>query len=103
MARISKELVKRHDGKAIIPARIDAVDRIASDIEIFVQRKRIVALAFKRICRPEASSGNVQIPGAVVVEAEVGVELFAREEVVVGGRARGTDQVAEGVVVVGNY
>ena len=39
----------------------------------------------------------------VVVEAEVGVELFGGEEVVVGGGASGMDEVAEGVVVVGKY
>ena len=32
---------------------------------------------------PEAASGDVEVSRAVVVEVEVGVELFAGEEVVV--------------------
>jgi hypothetical protein len=42
---------------------------------------------------------NVENPNT----GEVGVELFAGEEVVVECAAGGVDQVAEGVVVVGNY
>jgi hypothetical protein len=53
------------------------------------------------IHRPEAAGGGVEIAGAVVVEVEVGVELFAREQVVVGCGAGGMDEIAERVVVVG--
>ena len=61
---------------------------------------------------PEAAGGYVEVAGAVVVEAEVGVELLACEEKFVGrggdrcsawrnaGGGR-VDDVAEGVVVVG--
>ena len=73
-----------------------------------------LVVPLESIHRPEASGACVEISGAVVVEVEVGVELFAGEEKFVGrgrngraarrnaGRGR-VEQVAEGVVVVGNY
>ena len=67
--------------------------------------ERCRGVTLEGIHRPEAASGDIQISSAVVVEVEVGVELFAGEEVIVGGgrseRCAGADQVAEGVVVVG--
>ncbi len=68
-----------------------------------MQRCWLLRIARERIHRPESAGRRVQVPGAVVVEAEGGVVLFAGEEVVVGGRAGGVDEVAEGVVVVGIY
>jgi hypothetical protein len=53
------------------------------------------------IHRPEAAGGGVEIAGGVVVEVEVGVELFTGEEIVVRRGAGRVDQVAESVVVVG--
>ena len=43
----------------------------------------------------------LRVAGAVVIEVEVGVELFAGEEVVVGRCPRLVQQVSKGVVVVG--
>ena len=52
--------------------------------------------------RPEATRARVEIPSAVEVEAEVGVELFARVKSSVMRRAGLVDENAEGIVVVGN-
>src|SRR5256714_5429269 len=66
-----------------------------------MERKRLLVLSFVAVHGPEAAGAGVQVPSAVVVEAEVGVELLARVEVVVWRGAGLVDQVAEGVVVVG--
>ena len=50
---------------------------------------------------PEPTGAGVEVASAVVVHAEVGVELFAGEEVVVRRGAGLMEQLAEGVV--GNY
>ena len=50
---------------------------------------------------PEPAGIRVVVAGAQVVEAQVRVVLFAREEVIVGRGARAGDQVSESVVVVG--
>jgi hypothetical protein len=68
-----------------------------------VKRRRRARIPVNCVHRPKPAGGDIQIPGAVVVEAEGGIELFAGEEVIVGCGASGVDQVAEGVVVVGNY
>ncbi len=70
-----------------------------------MQRNWLVTVPFVRVYRPESSRTHIQVPGTVVVEVKVGVELFAGEEVVVRcyrcARERGVDEVTEGVVVVG--
>lgn len=58
-------------------------------------------IALKWIHGPEAAGGSVQVPRAVVVEVQVGIQLLAREEVIVWRRAVAVRQDSEGVVVVG--
>jgi hypothetical protein len=52
------------------------------------------------IHRPKSARAGVQVARSVVVQPQVGVELFAGEEVIVGRCAGLVDEVAEGVVVV---
>jgi hypothetical protein len=54
-----------------------------------------------RITAQEPSRARVVVSGAEVVEAEVGIVLFAAIQVVVGRCASGVDLVSEGVAIVG--
>src|SRR5260370_32098127 len=77
------------------------INWIPFSIQIFVQGQRILVVAFLSVHTPKAARGNIQVPRAVVIEIQVGVELFTCEEIVVRSRAGGVEQGAEGVVVVG--
>lgn len=83
-----------------VPTRIVGHDRIIPAVGVFVQAERIAAKALERIVRPESACVPIVIAGAQVVEAQVWIELFAGEEVVVRRDASAGDQVAEGIVVV---
>jgi hypothetical protein len=48
----------------------------------------------ERVHGPEPAGGGVEISGAVVIEAEVGVELLTGEEAVVGCGTGGVDDAA---------
>jgi hypothetical protein len=61
-----------------------------------VKREWRLPIALERIHRPKPACAGVQVSGSVVAEVEVGVELFAGEEVVVGRGAGGVDEVCAG-------
>ncbi|HUS18077.1 MAG TPA: hypothetical protein VMZ25_00330, partial [Terriglobales bacterium] len=82
-------------------ARIHIICRIVGSVHVFVERHRCLRIAFVRIYPPEPALGDVQIPGAVVVEAKLRIELLTCVQVEVWGRARPLQDVAEGVVGVG--
>jgi len=63
-----------------------------------MKRLRVLLVPLKPIHRSESSSRGVRVSCAVVVEAKVGIKLFARVKVVAVGRADSGNQVAEGVV-----
>ena len=58
-------------------ARVNSVHRVAVCIEVFVQAEWVLVIARMRVARPEAASAGVQVAGAEVVKAEVGVALLA--------------------------
>ena len=61
-----------------------------------MQAGRSERIPFEGIGTPEPTSARVQVACAVVVEAEVGVVLFAGEEEIVGCDASRVDEIAEG-------
>jgi hypothetical protein len=85
----------------LVSSLICSLNGVCSHVDILVERHRRLNIPLEGIHRPETAGGGVEIAGAVVVEVEVGVELFAREQVVVGCGAGGMDEIAERVVVVG--
>ncbi len=76
------------------------INRITIGIDVFVERERLAFAALKCIHRPEPPLPLVVVAGAVVINAERGIELLAGEEVVVGRGAGLGDQVAEGLLIV---
>ncbi len=64
----------------ISPGRIDPIHWITADIEILVQRLRIDGFSVFRIAAEESACRRIVVSGAEVVEAQVGVVLFAATE-----------------------
>jgi hypothetical protein len=64
------------------------IHRIGTGIVISVEGKWIQTIALKRIHRPEPVCTRFQVTSTEDVHAEVGVELFAGEQVIVGRAAR---------------
>src|SRR2546423_1422650 len=79
----------------VVTRRINAMNRISTCIKILVQTCRIFDLSFVTVVRPEPASERIHEAGAEIVEAEVGVELFASVKVAVVGGTGGGDQRAE--------
>lgn len=82
----------------IKPCGIINIYRVGFGVCVFMKRLRVLLVPLKPIHRSESSSRGVRVSCAVVVEAKVGIKLFARVKVVAVGRADSGNQVAEGVV-----
>src|SRR5208282_5112042 len=65
----------------IVPAGISTVYRIAPREQILVEACRGMWVALVGIHTPEAPGCGVEVSGAVVIQTQRGVELFAGEEV----------------------
>src|SRR5688500_15341077 len=65
-----------------------------------MQAKRMVMTAFMRVSRPKAAGVRIQISGAVVVLAQMGIPLLPGKQIVIWRRANGGDQGAEGIIRV---
>lgn len=74
---------------------------IVSTVKIFVQRGRIVLVSLVIVHRPESSASLVVISRPVVINPQRRIELLTCEQIVVGCGASGSDQVAEGILIVG--
>jgi hypothetical protein len=68
-----------------------------------MQRYRVFENSLICIRRPKSSTPLVVISCTVVINPERRVELFAREEVVVGRGTCAAQEVAEGIVIVAIY
>ena len=63
--------------ESTVPRRIDGIHRVCPGIQILVQSRWLIDITRLRIATHEPASEWVVISGAQVVEAEVGVVLFA--------------------------
>src|SRR5258706_16255724 len=63
-----------------MPARVNTVYRISVAIQILMDRQRDFRIPFDCVRSPEPPESRVIVSGAQVIEAQIGIELFATVE-----------------------
>src|SRR5208282_1090682 len=95
-----------HHGQAgrnlinLVAIAVCVIHWVTFRVLVLVQRGGIIIVALERIHGGEPAGRRIEVPRAVVVEGEGGVELFAGEEIIVRGGTCLIGEIAEGVVVV---
>src|SRR5207237_1277423 len=77
-----------------------SVHRVVARVDITMQRSRIQKTSGVRVGADETARGEIVVTGPLVIEAQIGVEVLAGEEIGVSRGARLGQRLPEGIVSV---